>query len=95
MTISEASVTAVDPRSGAELGHYPETPVGEVPAIVERAVAAFADPRLADHERRAAALRGGAELLRAYPTGVAVSWAMQQRDAPIPRPPSRTTRPSV
>jgi hypothetical protein len=33
MTISEASVTAVDPRSGAELGYYSETSVGAVPRL--------------------------------------------------------------
>jgi NADP-dependent aldehyde dehydrogenase len=65
MTFSHATVTAVDPRSGTSLEDYPDTPLGEVEGIVEAAVAASADPRLADPERRAAALRGAAAALRA------------------------------
>jgi acyl-CoA reductase-like NAD-dependent aldehyde dehydrogenase len=65
MTLSsQATVTAVDPRAGTSLEVYPETPLHEVPAIVEAALAAASDPRLADPERRAAALRGAAAALR-------------------------------
>ncbi len=64
MTTAEASLIAVDPRSGDELARYPETAPGEVPALVAHALAAFADDRLADPARRAAALRGSAAALR-------------------------------
>ena len=65
MSTLEAVVTAVDPRSGEELDRYPETPPGAVAALVQAAVAAAADPALADRARRAAALRGAAAALRA------------------------------
>jgi NADP-dependent aldehyde dehydrogenase len=60
-----SEITAIDPRSGERLGSYPETPAAEVDGIVARARAAFADPRLADPDRRAAALRAAAAALRA------------------------------
>jgi len=65
MATTEAAVTAVDPRSGEALGSYPETPAGDVPALVGAAVAAYGDCRLGDPARRAAALRGAASSLRA------------------------------
>src|SRR3954449_2771927 len=63
--MTDATITAFDPRSGERLGEYPETTVDELEAIVARAQAAFADPRLADPDRRVAALRGAAAALRA------------------------------
>ena len=65
MSTLEAVVTAVDPRTGEELDRYPETPPGAVAALVQAAVAAAADPALADRARRATALRGAAAALRA------------------------------
>ena len=65
MATSEAAVTAVDPRSGEALGSYPETPAGDLPALVGSAVAAYGDSRLGDPARRAAALRAAAAALRA------------------------------
>jgi acyl-CoA reductase-like NAD-dependent aldehyde dehydrogenase len=65
MTLSsQATVAAVDPRSGTSLEVYPDTPLDDLQAIVEAAVAAAADRALADPERRAAALRGAAAALR-------------------------------
>jgi NADP-dependent aldehyde dehydrogenase len=64
MTQAEAVLVAVDPRSGDELARYPETAPDEVPALVDAALAAFADERLADPGRRAAALRASAAALR-------------------------------
>ena len=82
MSTLEAVVTAVDPRSGEELDRYPETPPGAVAALVQAAVAAAADPALADRARRAAALRGAAAALRAAGDELAASAAR-------PRPGSR------
>lgn len=65
MPTSEEVVTAVDPRSGEELASYPETPLGDVLAIVGAAVAAFGDPRLTDPVLRTNALRAAAASLRA------------------------------
>jgi acyl-CoA reductase-like NAD-dependent aldehyde dehydrogenase len=65
MTTSEAALVAVDPRTAEPLATYPETPVSDVPTLVDAAVAAFADPRLADPARRAHALRAAAGSLRA------------------------------
>ncbi len=65
MTTSEATLVAVDPRSGDELARYPETAPGDVAALVGAALAARADERLGDPARRAAALRGAAGAMRA------------------------------
>lgn len=65
MTLSSgAAVTAVDPRSGSQLEDYPETPLDELAEVIDGAVTAFADPRLADPPRRSAALRRAAVALR-------------------------------
>ncbi len=62
--MSHAELTATDPRSGEALGTYHETSPAEVADVVARAQAAFADPRLADPDRRASALRAAARRLR-------------------------------
>jgi 2,5-dioxopentanoate dehydrogenase len=59
-----ATLSAVDPRTGATLADYPETPVGDVARLVAAAVDAAADPALADPELRVEALRGAARGLR-------------------------------
>jgi NADP-dependent aldehyde dehydrogenase len=64
MSTADATLTAVDPRSGEELGRYPETSPAQVEVVVAAAAAAARDPRLADPERRAAALEGAAAALR-------------------------------
>ena len=64
MSTAEATLTAVDPRSGAALDAYPATRPDELAAVIGAATAAARDPRLADPERRAAALQGAAAALR-------------------------------
>ena len=64
MNQASATLSAVDPRSGATLESYAETPVEDVPGLVAAAVDAAADPQLADPELRVEALRGAARALR-------------------------------
>jgi len=64
MSTAEATLTAVDPRSGEALGSYPETTAPELAAVLQAAAASFRSPLLADPERRAAALGGAAAALR-------------------------------
>ncbi len=64
MSTAEATLTAVDPRSGAALDAYPATQPDELAAVIRAASAAARDPRRADPERRAAALQGAAAALR-------------------------------
>ncbi len=64
MTSTEAVLVAVDPSSGDELERYPETAPDAVPGLVDAAMGALADERLADPARRAVALRGAAGALR-------------------------------
>ena len=64
MTAPPATLPAVDPRSGATLATYAETPVEDVPRLVAAAVDAAADPALAEPELRVEALRGAARALR-------------------------------
>jgi acyl-CoA reductase-like NAD-dependent aldehyde dehydrogenase len=64
MTPPPATLSAVDPRTGATLADYAETPVGDVARLVAAAVDAAADPALADPELRVEALRGAARALR-------------------------------
>jgi NADP-dependent aldehyde dehydrogenase len=58
-------IKAVDPRTGEAGAVYDEATLADVDAAVEAAVAAAADPALADRARRAALLRGAASRLRA------------------------------
>jgi acyl-CoA reductase-like NAD-dependent aldehyde dehydrogenase len=61
----ETTIKAVDPRTGEEGAVFPEATPADVDAAVRAAAAAAHDPALADRGRRAAALRGAADRLRA------------------------------